>query len=127
MVALVTDDLGATARQVVGDYLKRWAIELLIKDEKQHLGLGDYRVLRYWAVDRHLHLVDVAYACLTHLALREPGAQGQPKNKTLLRLPPISELKARMRQVAWQEGIKDVIVHAHEKPVLRRLEKLLAA
>jgi len=127
MVALVTDDLGAPARQVVGDYLKRWAIELLIKDEKQHLGLGDYRVLRYWAVERHLHLVDVAYACLTHLALTEPGAQGQSKTKSMLRLPPISQLKARMRQVAWQEGIKDVIVHAHEKPVIRRLERLLAA
>ena len=126
-VALVTDDLGAPARQVVGDYLKRWAIELLIKDEKQHLGLGDYRVLRYQAVDRHLHLVDIAYACLTHLALTKPGAQGPLKSKTMLRLPPISELKARMRQVAWQEGIKDVIVHAHEKPVIRRLERLLAA
>jgi SRSO17 transposase len=127
VVALVTDDLGAPMRQVVGDYLKRWAIELLIKDEKQHLGLGDYRVLRYRAVDRHLHLVDVAYACLTHLALKEPGAQGHHKNKNMLRLPPISELKARMRQVAWQEGIKEVIQHAHEKPVIRRLERLVAA
>lgn len=126
-LALVTDDRGATARQVVGDYLKRWAIELLIKDQKQHLGLGDYRVLRYRAVDRHLHLVDVAYACLTHLALSEPGAQGHRKHTRMLHLPPISELKARMRQVVWQEGIRDVIHHAHEKPVIRRLERLLAA
>jgi SRSO17 transposase len=127
VVALVTDDLGAPMTRVVGDYLKRWAIEQLIKDQKQHLGLGDYRVRRYRAVDRHLHLVDVAYACLTHLALTQPGAQGQRKNATVLRLPPISELKARMRQVAWQEGIKEVVQRAHEKPVIRRLERLLAA
>jgi hypothetical protein len=38
-----------------------------------------------------------------------------------------SELKARMRQVAWQEGIKEVVQRAHEKPVIRRLERLLAA
>ena len=102
-------------------------MELLIKDEKQQLGLGDYRVLRYRAVVRHLHLVDIAYACLTRLALDGRDEQGQHKNAKVLRLPPISQLKARMRQVAWQEAIDDVVKHSHEKPVLRRLEQLLAA
>jgi len=60
-IALVTNDLARPARKVVADYLRRWSIELLIKDEKQHLGLGAYRVLRYRAVVRHLHLVDCAY------------------------------------------------------------------
>jgi len=127
IVALVTDDLGASMISIVADYLKRWAIELLIKDEKQQLGLGDYRVLRYRAVVRHLHLVDIAYACLTRLALTGRDEQGQRKSDKVLRLPPISELKARMRQVVWQEAIEDVVKHSHEKPVLRRLEKLLAA
>ena len=125
LVALVTDDWGATMRSIVADYLKRWAIELLIKDEKQQLGLGDYRVKRYRAVVRHLHLVEIAYACLTHLALKEPGAQG--KKNRVLRLPPISELKTRMRQVVWQEAVETVVRHSHEKPVIRRLEQLLAA
>jgi hypothetical protein len=125
LVALVTDDRDATMRSIVADYLKRWAIELLIKDEKQQLGLGDYRVKRYRAVVRHLHLVEIAYACLTHLALQEPGAQG--KKNRVLRLPPISELKARMRQVVWQEAVENVVRHSHEKPVIRRLEQLLAA
>jgi SRSO17 transposase len=127
IVALVTDDLGASMTSIVADYLKRWAIELLIKDEKQQLGLGDYRVLRYRAVVRHLHLVDIAYACLTRLALTGRDEQGQHKSDRVLRLPPISQLKARMRQAAWQEAIDDVIKHTHEKPVLRRLERLLAA
>ena len=100
---------------------------MLIKDEKQQLGLGDYRVLRYRAVVRHLHLVDLAYACLTHLGLKDQAAQGQQKNDKVLRLPPISQLKARMRQLAWQEAVGDVIQRSHEKPVIRRLEKLLAA
>jgi len=127
VLALVTDDLRASTRTVVADYLKRWAIELLIKDEKQQLGLGDYRVRRYRAVVRHLHLVDIAYACLTHLALKDQRAQGRKKNTKVLRLPPISQLKARMRQLVWQEAIEDVVKHSHEKPVIRRLEKLLAA
>ena len=127
VLALVTDDLGVSMKTVVADYLKRWAIELLIKDEKQQLGLADYRVLRYRAVVRHLHLVDAAYACLTHLALSERSAQGQHKNKKVLRLPPISQLKTRMRQIVWREAVEDVVKHSHERPVLRRLEKLLAA
>jgi hypothetical protein len=126
IIALVTDDLRATARKVVADYLKRWAIELLIKDEKQQLGLGDYRVLRYQAVVRHLHLVDCAYGCLTHLALKELGEKGK-KNKQVLHLPPISQLKTKMRQVIWQEAVEDVIKKSHEKPVIRRLEMLRAA
>jgi len=127
ILALVTDDLRGSMKTVVADYFKRWAIELLIKDEKQQLGLGDYRVLRYRAVVRHLQLVDCAYACLTHLGLKDQCAQGQNKSKKVLRLPATSRLKTRMRQLVWQEAVEDVVKHTHEKPVIRRLEKLLAA
>jgi SRSO17 transposase len=126
-IALVTDDLNASMKTIVAEYLKRWSIELLIKDEKQHLGLADYRVLRFQAVVRHLHLVDAAYACLTHLGLKTQRAQGQTHDtKKVLRLEPISQLKNRMRRIIWQEAVKDVVQHSHEKPVIRRLEKLLA-
>jgi len=127
-IALVTNDLNASMKTIVADYLKRWSIEMLIKDEKQHLGLADYRVLRYRAVVRHLHLVDAAYACLTHVGLQAQRAQGQNHNaKKVLRLEPISQLKDRMRRIVWQEAVEDVVKHSHEKPVIRRLEKLLAA
>jgi SRSO17 transposase len=127
VLALVTDDVGASMQRIVADYLKRWAIELLIKDEKQQLGLGDYRVLRYRAVVRHLHLVDIAYACLTHLGLQTQRAQGGQKKTRVLRLPAISQLKAQMRQLVWREAVDDVVQNSHEKTVIRRLEKLLAA
>jgi len=127
-VAIITDDVTASIKTVVANYLKRWPIEMLIKDQKQHLGLGDYRVLRYRAVVRHLCLVDCAYACLTHVGIKAQRAQGQNADKTkVLRLEPISVLKDRMRQIVWQENVKDVIKHSHEKLVIRRLEKLLAA
>jgi hypothetical protein len=126
-IAIVTDDLRASMRSIVAYYLKRWSIEMLIKDEKQHLGLGDYRVLRYRAVVRHLRLVDCAYACLTHVGIKAYRAQGQNKSEKVLRLEPISKLKDRMRRIVWQENVQDVIKHSHEKPVIRRLEKLLAA
>jgi hypothetical protein len=126
-IALVTDHLRASMKTIVADYLKRWSIEMLIKDEKPHWGLGDYRVKRYRAVVRHLHLVDCAYACLTHMGIKAPCAKGQDKSKNVLRLEPISKLKEAMRRIVWQENVKDVIKYSHEKPVIRRLEKLLAA
>jgi SRSO17 transposase len=126
-IALVSDDLSASMKTIVTDYLKRWSIEMLIKDEKQHLGLGDYRVRRYQAVVRHLHLVDCAYACLTHGGIKAYCAQGRNKTKKVLRLEPISKLKDRMRRTVWHENVQDVIKYSHEKPVIRRLEKLLAA
>ena len=126
-LALVTNDLLRPARKVVADYLRRWSIELLIKDEKQHLGLGAYRVLRYRAVVRYLHLVDAAYACLTHVGLKAQRAQGQKKTKRVLQLPPIRQLKADLQRAVWNETVKSVAKVSHERKVLRRLEKLLAA
>jgi len=127
-LALVTDQLEVSMIKIVADYLKRWSIEMLIKDQKQHLGLGDYRVLRYQAIVRHLHLVDIAYACLTHLGIKTHRAKGQDKKSNrVLRLEPISSLKDHMRKIIWQENVIDVIKHSNEKPVIRRLEKLLAA
>ncbi len=126
-MALITNDLSRPARRVVADYLCRGSIELLIKDEKQHLGLGAYRVLRYRAVVRHLHLVDCAYACLTHLGIKAQRAQGQEKTERVLRLAPIRQLKADLRHAIWREAVQDVVKVSHEKPVLRRLQKLMAA
>ena len=127
VIALVTNDLKRSPRRVVGDYLRRWSIEMLIKDEKQNLGLGDYRVLRYRAVVRHLHLVDCAYACLTHVGLDAQRAQGRKDAKSVLRLPPIRQLKQELRQMVWNEAVKDVAKVSHERAVIRRLEKLLVA
>ncbi len=128
VVALVTNDLRLSMKKVVGHYLKRWAIEVMIKEQKQHLGLGDYRVLRYQAIVRHLCLVDSAYACLTHIGIEGQRAQGNKKEtKDMLSVQPISQLKAQMRQMIWRQEVQNVIKFAHEKIVIRRLEKLLAA
>jgi hypothetical protein len=128
VVVLVSNDLQASMKKIVSRYLKRWAIEVMIKEQKQHLGPGDYRVGRYRAIVRHLSLVDSAYACLTHVGLKDQCAQGD-KNETkdMLSVPPISQLKARMHQIVWREEVQNVIKVTHEKSVIRRLEKLLAA
>jgi SRSO17 transposase len=126
-IALATNDLARSTSKVIADFSCRWTIELLIKDEKQHLGLGAYRVRRYRAVVRYLHLVDCAYACLTHMGLAAQCAQGHKKNQRVLRLATIRHLKSDLRQAAWRQMVEEVIQHSTERPVIRRLEKLLAA
>ncbi len=128
VIALVTNDLRLSTKKIVSRYLKRWAIEVMIKEQKQHLGLGDYRVWRYRAIVRHLSLVDSAYACLTHVGLNDQRAQGHKNDtKNMLSVPPISQLKAQMHQIVWNQEVQNVIKVSHDKKVIRRLEKLLAA
>jgi SRSO17 transposase len=127
VIALVTNDGTRSPQRVVGDYLRRWSIEMLIKDEKQNLGLGAYRVRRYRAVVRHLHLVDCAYACLTHVGLEAQRAQGCKNAKNVLRLPPIRQIKQDLRQRIWNDAVRHVVKASHERAVIRRLEKLLVA
>ena len=104
------------------------AVEVMIKEQKQHLGLGDYRVWRYRAIVRHLCLVDSAYACLTHVGINGQHAQGDKNDtKDMLLLPSISQLKARMHQIIWRQEVQNVIKVSHDKKVIHRLEKLLAA
>ena len=128
VIALVTNDIRLSMKKVVSHYLKRWAIEVMIKEQKQHLGLGDYRVWRYRAIVRHLCLVDSAYACLTHVGIDSQRAQGYKKDtKDMLSVLPISQLKTHMHQIIWRQEVQNVIKFSHEKTVIRRLEKLLAA
>lgn len=128
VIALVTNDIRLSMKKIVSRYLKRWAIEVMIKEQKQHLGLGDYRVWRYRAIVRHLCLVDSAYACLTHVGIDDQRAQGDKNDtKDMLSLPSISQLKARMHQIVWHQEVQNVIKVSHDKKVIRRLEKLLAA
>lgn len=127
-LALATNDVRRSARKVVADFSKRWSIEMLIKDEKQQLGMGAYRVWRYRAAVRYLHLVDCAYACLTHLGMDALRAQGKIKEyQKELRLPTIRQLQVDLRWKVWNQMITEVVKHSHERPVIRRLEKLLAA
>ena len=68
ILTLATNDSTLSAKEVVEAYRNRWAIEVLFKDAKQHLGLGDYQLLKYQAVERYLQLVMCAHCLLTHQA-----------------------------------------------------------
>ena len=61
------------------------------------------------------------------MGLNAQRAQGRKDAKNVLRLPPIRQLKQQLRQMVWNEALKDVAKVSHERAVIRRLEKLLAA
>ena len=54
------------------------------------------------------------------------GKQAEQAER-VLRLPSIRQLKTDLQRIVWREAVNDVVRISHERPVLRRLEKLLAA
>lgn len=83
VVPLVTNRLDLTAAEVVTVYLERWAIEVLIRDGKQHLGLTDCQIERLEGTVRHWVLAFLSQAMLTLLRLQAAAgevrtASGQP-------------------------------------------------
>ena len=64
---LACNDLRATARQIVTGYRMRWAVELLHKCVKQHLGFEEVATHGFEAVLSHVHWVYCAYLLL-HMA-----------------------------------------------------------
>lgn len=66
ILTLATNATFLTGKEVVKIYRDRWNIEVLFKSAKQYLGMGDYQLLKYRAVEKHLHLVMCAHCLLTH-------------------------------------------------------------
>ena len=105
-VVLVTNQPEWDARKVLETYRRRWAIEVLWKQSKQEMGLGDYQMLRYRGVVRYLHLVLIACLLLTHLGLSEPDVKAELKAKGELRLPSLAQLQTRLRGLLWEDVFK---------------------
>ena len=124
-VALATNRKDWDAATILGHYFQRWPIELLFKMSKQHLGLGDYQVLRYRGVERYLHLVMIAYLLLTHLALDAPDVQAAIKKRSELRLPSVPELQHLLRGLLWEEAVNSIDRSRRHQPFVRKLRSIM--
>jgi hypothetical protein len=125
-VAVVTDRLRWGIKTVLLHYAKRWGIELMWKMSKQYLGLGDYQVLRYRAVERYLHLVLIAHLLLTHLALTEPDAQAELTDTCHdLRLPSIPRLQETLRAALWSDVIQSMENSSRYRKMARKLREII--
>src|SRR5262249_52389681 len=87
------------------EYEKRWAIEVLFKELRGSLGLGDYQVLPERGIRNHLHLCGLAHLLLTHHSLSAVGAQAKKEPKEVP-LPPLSQRREALRDAVRREQIE---------------------
>jgi len=125
VLGLVTDDPKLSARQIILAYDHRWQIEVFFKDGKQLLGLGQYQNLSLEAAVNHLHLVCLAYALLTHIAIMDgKSAQGRQKGHARLST---ADLQNEVRRMVWQELTKHLHQFSSGRLLIKELERLLVA
>ena len=126
-VAIVTNEAGLSAREVVSVYELRWNIEVLFKELEVDLGLGDYQVLSEDGILKHLRLCCLAHLMLTHHALDGVGAQARKTNKPV-RLPTMSQRLENLRGDVRREQIRRLFRQggSHER-VRQKVERYLRA
>jgi SRSO17 transposase len=123
-VALTTNETRWSKKTVLAHYLSRWGIEVLFKMSKQHLGLGDYQMLRYRGIERYLCLVLIAHLLLTHLALKGLDAQAKLDKKELS-LPSIPKLQEQFRSMLWDEVIAGLESGTRHKAAAKKIKQLI--
>ena len=125
-IAMATNETRWSAKTVLSHYLERWWIEVCFKMSKQYLGLGDYQLLRYRAIERYLCLVMISYLLLTHLAATTSSAQADANGKTQrLRLPTIPQLQQLLRETLWDDTIESFAKGSRNRRVGKKMKELI--
>jgi len=124
ILGLVTDDPKLSASQMIRTYDNRWSIEVFFKDTKQLLGLGQYQNLSIEAAVTHLHLVCLAYALLTHIAITREGAQGK---KRLTAKLSTADLQNELRRIVWDDLTEYLKQFSSGNQIIKELGRLLIA
>jgi hypothetical protein len=125
-IAVVTNETKRDARTILAIYEKRWNIEVLFKELKGPLGLGDYQVLRRTAIVRHLHLCCLAHLVLTHHSLDAVGAQARKAN-TELPLPPMNQRLEALRDAVRRHHVQRFVRTIKHRNLRRRVQQYLLA
>lgn len=126
MVAFATNETKLAARAIVSIYEKRWAIEVLFKELRGDLGLGDYQVLSKDAIQRHLHLCGLAHLLLTHHSMDAVGAQARKANMEVP-LPTMNERLGAMRDALRHDQVRQLFRGQRHHKLRQRLERYLLA
>jgi SRSO17 transposase len=124
-ICMATNETRWGALRVLSHYLNRWPIEVLFKESKQYLGLGDYQLLRYRGIVRYLHLVLIAHLLLTHLGATAQGAQAEPDRTKPLDLPSVPQLQILLREKIWDDAINSMEQSSRNRRIGRKLKNLM--
>jgi hypothetical protein len=123
-ICMATNATRWGAKRVLSHYLNRWPIEVLFKESKQYLGLGDYQVLRYRGIERYLCLVLIAHLLLTHLAAQGPDAQAADATKPL-DLGSTPQRQHLLRSKLWDDTVNSLETGSRNRRLGKKLKQLI--
>lgn len=123
-IAIVTNQTGMRAREIIAIYEKRWCIEVLFKELLQDLGLGDYQMLQKDGIVKHLHVCCLTHLMLTHRSLDGLGEKAKQPNKQVPMPPMSTRLHAFRRQVA-DDQIRRLVRGHHAEKLRKKLRLYL--
>lgn len=111
---IATDMLNIDTKEILTIYSYRWQIELYFKELKSYLGLGNYQMLPFRAIVRHVDCVLMAFMYLEHERIVK--LQKDPKSKhwlyaRTLQMSYVVEHEVRMTNIDY---MKRVLKHDNE-------------
>jgi len=101
---IVTDNLSLSTSDILTIYTYRWQIELYFKELKSYLGLGDYQMLPFQAIVRHVDCVIMSFMYLEHLRickLKEDPKSKQCRYARTLQMSYVVQHEVRMITIAY--------------------------
>ena len=114
------------ARAIVSVYERRWDIEVMFKELRSDLGLGDYQMLDEQAIVRHLHLCALAHLLLTRHAMERMAEQARKANEEVA-LPPMSIRRESLRMTIRRDQIRRLVGGRSHRSLRQKLEPYLLA
>jgi len=126
LVVFATDECRLSAKAIVSIYECRWAIEILFKELRTDLGLGDYQVLQEDAIVRHLHLCCLSHLMLTHHAMDGVGAQARKANVEVA-LPPMSMRLEALRTEIRRDQMRRLLRGKRNRRLRMKIEPYFMA
>ena len=124
VLAVVTNETKLKPREIISIYEKRWHIEVLFKELRDSLGLGDYQVIGRNAIERHLHLVCLTHLVLTHHSLEAAGAKARKAN-TEVDLPSMNQRLTVMREAIRREQLQRLVNRIQHRKTKTMVKKYL--
>lgn len=123
-LAMATNERSLDGRTIVEIYESRWWIEVLFKELKGSLELGEYQMQSWCAITRYLHVVSLSHITLTHHALKGGGAQvTEPYQDT--QLPGIRARLTNMREDLRQERIRQFVNRIRQPEIRNKVRQFL--
>jgi hypothetical protein len=115
---ILCTDLACSAKQALQGFAWRWSCEVANFYLKTQLGLADFRVRSYTAVDKYLVVVHLAWAYVEYRFAHERGAQHQTYGDLIRR-------HRNEHAVAWlTEAIEMAVAVGQAEPVLQYFLRL---